>query len=203
MLFFAFLGCDGSGKSAVIRGLKERLANDDLTVVTGHWRPRAFSREATAEGLVVADNPHGEVPRACLSSILKLGWLAANWWFGWIRLKNKLGKSGVLLFDRYHADLLVDSRRYRYGGPMVLAKWATRLMPQPDIVFFLDADPQVLLSRKQEVGKEALKVAREKYLALCKTHPRFTTVDASQSLDQVIDEIYQQIVKFRTKISSI
>lgn len=196
-MFISFLGCDGSGKSAVIRGLKERLAKDDVTVITGHWRPRAFSRETAAEGLVVADNPHGEVPRGCLSSILKLGWLAMNWWLGWIRLRSKLGRSGVLLFDRYHADLLVDPKRYRYGGPAFLARIACALMPQPDQVFFLDAYPDVLLSRKQEVGREALMAAREKYLSLCKTNSRFRIIDASQPLDQVIDEIYKHIIKRR------
>jgi thymidylate kinase len=189
MLFFSFLGCDGSGKSAVIRGLKERLSNDDVTVITGHWRPRAFSRETAAEGLVVADNPHGEAPRGYLSSILKLGWLAVNWWVGWIRLRSKLGNSGVLMFDRYHADLLVDPRRYRYGGPAFLARLTCALMPQPDRVFFLDADPDVLLSRKQEIGKEALMAAREKYLALCKTNSRFIVIDASQPLEDVVASV--------------
>ena len=196
-MFISFLGCDGSGKSAVIRGLKERFAKDDVTVITGHWRPRAFSRATAAEGLVIADNPHGEVPRGCLGSILKLGWLAIHWWVGLIRIKRKLGRSGVLVFDRYHTDLLVDPKRYRYGGPAFLARIACALMPQPDQVFFLDADPDVLLSRKQEVGKEALMAAREKYLSLCKTNSRFQIIDASQSLDQVIDEIYQHIIKRR------
>jgi thymidylate kinase len=95
----------------------------------------------------------------------------------------------VLLFDRYHADLLVDPRRYRYGGPMWLARLASRLMPQPDIVCFLDAEPEVLLARKQEVGREALAESREKYLALSATHRRFRIIDAAQPLEKVIEEV--------------
>ncbi len=99
----------------------------------------------------------------------------------------------MVLFDRYHADLLVDPRRYRYGGPMALARLASRLMPQPDVVVFLDAEPEVLLARKQEVSREALATAREKYLVLAASHPRFRVVDASQPLEKVIEDVLKLV----------
>jgi thymidylate kinase len=85
---------------------------------------------------------------------------------------------------------LVDPKRYRYGGPMWIARMASHLMPQPDLVLFLDADPEVLLSRKQEVSADALAASRSSYLQLCASHPRFRIIDASQPLAQVIDEVY-------------
>jgi thymidylate kinase len=192
-MFISFLGCDGSGKSAVIRGLKDQLSTEGIHVISGHWRPRAFAKETARHGEAIADNPHGAPARDPLSSILKLGWLWLNWWIGWVRMRREMGRDGVLLFDRYHIDLLVDPERYRYGGPMCLARLVCRLMPQPDQVFFLDAEPGVLLSRKQEVSKEALAAARKKYLDLCKSHPRFTMIDANQPLDQVIDDVMKRI----------
>ena len=72
---------------------------------------------------------------------------------------------------------------------MWLARLACHLMPQPDIVFFLDAEPAVLLSRKQEVSEAALIHSREKYLKLCESHERFQIIDASQPLDQVIERV--------------
>jgi thymidylate kinase len=87
----------------------------------------------------------------------------------------------------------VDPIRYRYGGPRKLAEWASNLMPQPEIVFFLDADPEVLLSRKQEVSHEALTKSRESYLQLTKSHKRFCVIDASQSLNQVVEDVVNQI----------
>jgi thymidylate kinase len=194
-MFISFLGCDGSGKSAVLRGLKGRLLADGSRVISGHWRPRAFVKESTEEGWIIADNPHGEAPRGYLSSILKLGWLGLNWWLGWLRIQGKIGKNGYVLFDRYHADLLIDPRRYRYGGPMALARIASCLMPQPKIVFYLDADPSVLLSRKQEVSREALIESRRNYLQLCKTHPRFIVIDTNRSINEVIHDIYQEVQK--------
>jgi thymidylate kinase len=195
MPFISFLGCDGSGKSAVIQQLTERLRAEGHEVVCGHWRPKAFATNPTETGGGPTDDPHGQAPRGLASSSLKLAWLWLNWWIGWCRGLGRVSKSGFVLFDRFHGDLLVDPRRYRYGGPIGLAKLATRLMPQPDRVLFLDAPPDVLLARKQEVSKEALEKSRASYLALCQTHERFLVIDASQALEDVVDDVYQQLMK--------
>jgi thymidylate kinase len=187
MPFIAFLGCDGSGKSAVLDRLTERLQTEGWSVVRGHWRPVATpTLRAESNG---AENPHGRPPRGPVASFLKLGWLWINWWMGWLGSLRHASRSGVVLFDRYHADLLVDPMRYRYGGPMWLAGVASRLMPQPDLVFYLDADPGVLLSRKQEVSRETLEKSRNAYLRLAAGNGRFRVVDASKPLLEVVDEI--------------
>ena len=188
MSFIAFLGCDGSGKSAVIEGITRHFKAMDQTVSRGHWRPKAFSREMPTLTVPV-DDPHGKSPRGVASSVLKLGWLWLNWRLAWLGTMGRNARNDMVIFDRYHADLLVDPRRYRYGGPMWLARLATRLMPQPDRVYFLDATPEVLLSRKQEVGIEALAASRAAYLALAQTNPRITVIDASQSLERVIADV--------------
>jgi thymidylate kinase len=149
----------------------------------------AFAAESPDGARATADDPHGQRPRGAIASILKLGWLWLNWWVGWWKFLGAASREGVVLFDRYHADLLVDPKRYRYGGPIWLARLASRLMPQPDIVIFLDAHPDVLLSRKQEVPREALERSRQRYLDLCKSHPRFHITDASQPLEDVIASV--------------
>ena len=186
MPFVAFLGCDGSGKSAVIHGVARQLRSRGIRVTCGHWRPVAFGGGDRSGHLATAPDPHGQVPRGLAGSVAKLGWLWLNWWCGWFRWLRRARRSGVVLFDRYHADLLVDPRRYRYGGPRRLARLASRLMPQPDLVVFLDAPPEVLLQRKQEVSRDALERSRERYLSLCTGHPRFRIIDASRPLADVV-----------------
>jgi thymidylate kinase len=184
MPFIAFLGCDGSGKSAVIQAVAARLEAEGNRVKPGHWRPKPFNKSSSSQA---ADNPHGQHPRGFASSILKLGWLWLSWWVAWCRGLHHDSRHGYLLFDRYHGDLLVDPKRYRYGGPMWLARIASRNMPQPDRVIFLDADPAVLLSRKQEVGLESLITSRSAYLAFARSNPRVEVVDASRPLAEVIE----------------
>lgn len=193
MSFYAFLGCDGSGKSAVIAQVAAKLRENGIEVTCGHWRPMAFSAEKPGSAIQSADDPHGQIPRGKVSSVLKLGWLWFNWWGGWFQSLRRKNSSGAILFDRYHGDLLVDPRRYRYGGPMWLAKIASRCMPQPDFVFFLDAASDVLLSRKQEVSRGALEQARKCYLELTKSHPRFRVINASQPLDDVVQDVIKKI----------
>jgi len=198
MPFIAFLGCDGSGKSAVLDRVTERARDVRLEVVRGHWRPRAIGNSNAEDAAGHADTPHDQEPRGTLSSVIKLGWLWANWWMGWWKHLGSQSKHGLVLFDRYHADILVDPRRYRYGGPPVLARIASPLMPQPALVFFLDASPAVLLSRKQEVSLEALAKSRATYLELAASHPRFRIIDASRPLDQVVEEVFGKIEEIMT-----
>ena len=60
-------------------------------------------------------------------------------------------RSTLVLYDRHFTDILIDPRRYRYGGP----RWALRLnawlAPRPDLVLLLDAPAETLQARKQEV----------------------------------------------------
>lgn len=193
MAFIAFLGCDGSGKSAVIERVTSILEADGNEVWKGHWRPQPFSNNTTDNHISTADDPHGQTPRGKLSSILKLAWLWLNWWVGWFGGLRAKSRQGMVIYDRYHGDIRVDPRRYRYGGPSFLAEWASNMMPQPDIVFFLDAVPEVLLSRKQEVPRAALEKARRAYLQLVDTHTRFATIDASPALEAVVHDVLRII----------
>ncbi len=197
MAFIAFLGCDGSGKSTIIQGVTDHLAASGVEIQQGHWRPRMLDFRAEKISSA-ADDPHRLGNRGFSLSLVKLGWLWLNWWISWIFELSAASRSGVILFDRYHADLLVDPKRYRYGGPMGIARIASRCMPQPDLVFFLDAPPAVLLSRKQEVTEEALIKSRDAYTQLANHNSRFVIIDAQKPALEVIDEVVASISRIRT-----
>jgi thymidylate kinase len=193
MPFIAFLGCDGSGKTAVIQGLKSRLEEGGHRVTLGHWRPKAL--DPSSDSSESANDPHGQAARGVAVSILKLVWLWLNWWVAWLRSLRAESRVGYVLFDRYHGDLLVDPLRYRYGGPTWLAKLVCQMMPQPDRVIFLDAPAEILLARKQEVSAENLKFGRAAYLRLANDNARFLVVDASKNLVSVINDVILGIRK--------
>ena len=193
MPFIAFLGCDGSGKSAVIAAVSERSRAAGQAVAHGHWRPVAVGDSGKSRSLQDAAEPHGRSPRGGFGSVLKLGWICLNWWIGWFRFLRRQAKCGLLIFDRYHADLIVDPRRYRYGGPMWLARFASKWMPQPDIVFYLDAPPEILLSRKNEVPKAALEKSRAAYLRLAGDSRIIHVIDAARPLDEVVEDVLGRI----------
>ena len=199
MPFIAFLGCDGSGKSAVIEKIADKLTDVGILVTLGHWRPTAFGKPETTGKTDAADDPHGQTARGAFPSLLKLGWLWINWWGGWWRDLGALSRAGVIFFDRYHGDLAVDPKRYRYGGPAACARLASRWIPQPDLVIFLDASPEVLLSRKQEVSHEALEQARARYLEWVSRNSNCVRIDAERPLVAVVDDVLQRIENLNTK----
>jgi thymidylate kinase len=173
----------------VLDQLEQHLNAKGIEVSRGHWVPR----KPGTKGGGSAEDPHGKPPRGQLASIAKLAYLAFRWWTGWFRGLREKSKHGVILFDRYHADLLADPRRYRYGGSLWLARLALGCLPQPDLVIFLDAPADVLLSRKQEVSRETLERSIRNYRELGEGTRGYRVIDASQPIDKVMFAVLHEV----------
>ncbi len=191
--WICILGPDGSGKSTVIEHLARRLTRrrEVCGVDLYHWRPEVV-RPTGGEPVT---NPHASPPHSRLKSLLKLAFLACDWslWY-WMRLVHRQAKGYLSVFDRGYADILVDPHRYRYGGPLWLARLVGFCLPAPDTTIVLDANSEVLRSRKQEVAPEECARQRQAYLDLAKHTPSSHVVDASQPIEAVVDEV-ERIVR--------
>jgi hypothetical protein len=101
-----------------------------------------------------------------------------------------------VIFDRYYHDLLIDPLRYRYGGPVGLAKFLGRLVPPPDLLFLvLDADDEVILSRKREVPLDELRRQRESYQGFTKGVKRATLVKTDRGIERTVEEASRFVVE--------
>jgi len=189
----AFLGMDGSGKTSVIEGVGEALLPIFHRQKIIHLRPSLRAKQY--QGPVT--NPHGRPPRGFFLSVGKLFYWWAEYAVGWFLsvFPSKVRKA-LILFDRYYHDLLVDSKRYRYGGPMWLARLATRFVPKPDLFIFLDLPAEVAYSRKPEVPPEEARKLREQYLKLARSLPNSHVVDASRPFAEVVTEVEQIILDY-------
>jgi thymidylate kinase len=189
-LKIVILGPDGAGKSSVVQGLIRRLDQAGRVVTMRYLKPDlVISRRGEAAINLV---PHGKPPRSALSSLAKIiVWLMEEWYANLFWDK----KGTLLICDRYYHDLLVDPKRYRYGGPASAAKLVGQLMPQPELWILLDAPAEVLQARKQEVTLEETARQRQAYLALVHKQRKHVIVDASQSLDRVIAEVEKAIME--------
>lgn len=183
------LGPDGAGKSSVIQGLMSRLCQEKCAVKVRHLKPRIVLAQRGEPGAINVD-PHSKPPRSAITSIAKIViWLMEEWYAHLFQ-----DRPGTLLIcDRYYHDLLVDSIRYRYGGPQWMARLAGKLMPQPQLWVLLDAPAEVLQARKQEVSPAESARQRQAYLAFIRKQRQYAIVDASQSLDRVIADVEQAI----------
>jgi thymidylate kinase len=139
--------------------------------------------------------PHGRPPRGAAASFAKVVDLWLDYALGYMgRILPGLIRSELVLFDRCFYDLLVDSRRIRYGGPPGLLRAAARMAPCPELVILLDAPPEVLLSRKQEVSPAEVARQRETYLELARTLPSAVVVNAAQLPEDVIHDALAAIM---------
>ncbi len=76
------------------------------------------------------------------------------------------------------------------------------IYPMPDLIIFLDAPPEILLTRKQEVPLEYLQARREAFLDKGEEVSGFVRVDADQPLDTVYEEVSNHILQFYNKNGS-
>ncbi len=188
--WIAVLGPDGSGKSAVIAALRERLKPTRLDLLECHWWPEPMEKGA-APGPPVTD-PHSRRPRGTLLSIGKTVLLGLRWWLA------RLGKTGharskraMVISDRYYDDLLVDPRRYRYGANLCWARWMFRLLPRPDRVLVLVGEPEEIHRRKKELPLAEVRRQMEAYRELAdKLGDRAVVIDAGRPLIEVAERAW-------------
>ena len=120
-LMVVFLGADGSGKSTAIAEIQQKLAPAFRQSKYTHLRPRLGLKSNDNSPPVV--DPHSQPPRNWFLSILKLFYFIADYCLGYVfQIYPQLVRSTFVVFDRYYHDLLVDSKRFRYGGSMWLPK---------------------------------------------------------------------------------
>lgn len=193
-LFVVVLGPDGSGKSTVIESLAASFCGKRsvIPVFRFHWRAQLLNSTRTPQ---IVTDPHGSPARSRFMSVVKLAYLGIVFTMGyWLKLHRLLHRGCVVLFDRYYYDMLVDACRYRYSGPMWMARLVGRCIPCPDLVVLLDASPEILQSRKQEVPFEETARQRNAYLGLVQEFPNRLIVDASKSVESITREVSDAIL---------
>ena len=179
----SFLGPDGSGKSTII----------DLLMTTNYFKYKYYFhlKPISQDNIstTVETNPHSKPLYSKFKSYIKLLYFIYQYNFGWLKNIVKLRtKSSLIIFDRYYDDLLVDNKRYRYGGSLGIAKFVRLFIPRPDLYFILTTDAKVIYERKQEVTFEDLDRQIKDYRALADGQ-RYFNIDVNRTPQEIVDEI--------------
>lgn len=204
---FAVLAPDGTGKTtfleALIKELNYYYVNDeeDGRFHVYHFRPTVLPNlGAVGEkaGVMEQDkdwtNPHRGKAANPISSLVRITYYMLDYIIGWQKcVRNDVHYDRYSVFDRYSYDFIVDPLRSKIGLPKWVRRFFVRLTPQPKIVFVLDADPDIIYARKQELTKEEITRQLGVYRELANSHKRFRTISAEQTPEEMAKEAVQII----------
>ena len=196
--WIAFIGPDGCGKSFVIEAVTGDFASAFQRIVRYHLRPKSLPARTNSETPVT--DPHGKPVRGGLYSMAKMLYLFADYWLGYLSsVRPATVRTRLVVFDRYFYDILVDPRRVLYGGPAWLPKMLARLVPRPDLVLLLNASPEVLWSRKQEVPYEEVVRQQAGYLRVAREMGDVIVIDAAGTREEVVLKARHAILDYFTR----
>ena len=187
------LGPDGAGKSSLIEALSHRMdCVFSRSVCLGFAPPlhRLFYRTRHP-----TDQPHALPLRSLIASLTRAVYWFLYYTVGYLSVHVALARSVLVLYDRHFLDILIDVKRYRYGGPVWIPRLIWHLMPKPDLVILLNAPPEVIQSRKQEVSFEETERQCKAYLSLVSTLTNGHVVDAAQGQNGVATDVSKIILQ--------
>tara|TARA_B110000902_G_scaffold242890_1_gene294644 strand:+ start:797 stop:1456 length:660 start_codon:yes stop_codon:yes gene_type:complete len=204
---FAFLGTDGSGKSTIISHITPVLNNVyPDTVYYEHLRPNLFPSIARLLGKKdefndPVTNPHSKNPSGTFGSLFRWSYYLLDYTIGY-GLKvfpKKIFTSCVWIFDRYYYDYRLDKRRTRVDLPDWVLKFGQWIIPEPDIIFCLGADPEIIFARKPELPLEEVQRQVEKLKLFSIDKKKAIWIDTSDSIEKSVEDVILAINNLTNK----
>jgi len=203
----AFLGTDGSGKSTLIDSIRPIL-NEAFHkgVYYEHLRPNKFpsiakllGKKEEFDGPVT--DPHSKEPSGFLGSLLRWSYYLLDYTLGYMLkvFPKRASKSCVWIFDRYYYDYRIDKRRTRVNLPDWLLRLGQFIIPEPDLIICLGADPVSIHSRKPELTLDEVKRQVSVLSEFCSANKRAVWVDTGQSINQSVNDTMTAILKVMKK----
>ncbi len=206
--FVSFSGIDGAGKSTQIEALRMRMEEDGLRVLLiRFWDDIAKLtqlRKSTGHTMFKGDKGIG-TPSAPINrrdknvrSSLMTGVRLILYCFDAVSIRVAVkralrSKADLVIFDRYIYDELAN---LPLNNPAIRAyvRLIMKLVPQPHISYFLDADPVKARARKPEYPIEFLYINRQSYLALSKLIGGLTII-----APMPIEEVERSVLSYARK----
>lgn len=211
--FFAVEAPDGTGKTTFIDNLILELmkfyVSEDKRFCVHHFRPSILPNlGAAGEKMHVMkqdrdfDNPHRAKEANFCSSFMRMSY----YWLDYIigipfLIRKEVQYERYTIFDRYIYDFLVDPSRSRIKLPYWLRASFVKAAQKPQIVFVLQAAPEIVYERKKELTLEEISSQMDNFKKLSEIGSEFVIVDANKPVGEMVKYATRVIFeKFMTRI---
>jgi dTMP kinase len=186
----SFAGIDGSGKSTQVAAVARRLRDLGADVASSKTRLSAtYSIFALSERLF--DDPHAYHPGipATLREFVIASDVVQHFH---TEIAAQLAAGRTVVWDR--GPLCYEAYARAYGASMEWVGPMLALVPQPDVTFLLDVDPDLAWERIRRRTEKPMLTSerpaflatfRQSYLALARRHPGIVVLDAGREPDEL------------------
>jgi thymidylate kinase len=202
-----FSGVDGAGKSTVIENIVLRIEKQlRKPVVVLRHRPSilpilsVWSKGKEQAHLDVIEGlPRQGKNKSVLSSFIRFSYYYLDYLLGQFVVYFKYILRGkVVIYDRYYFDFINDSKRSNIVLSKKLTSFFYNFLLKPEFNFFLFADADIILKRKEELSKATIEKLTADYHDLFESlqsksntlvYQPINNVDLEVTLNQVIKTI--------------
>lgn len=221
MFTVAIVGADGAGKTTVARKLPEfcpipsryiymgtNIESSNIALPTSRLflflKLLSYRRKARRKGITDPNyisthhNAHRSVKRGRIGTTLRFFNRLAEACFRQFVSWVYQARGFVVVYDRHvlFNAATSDGKKHRNVSDRAFYRILADFFPQPDLVIFLDAPPEVLFARKGEGTLDYLQRKREACMIQGEKMDNFVKIDATQPLDTVLAEVSREIVAF-------
>ncbi|MEM4312979.1 MAG: hypothetical protein QXH95_02865 [Thermoplasmata archaeon] len=200
------LGPDGSGKSTIANLVLERVSGSFHGGRVQYLRPYLLPAMGRlkfwnpSEEITTNPQPHNHPEQNPFKSLIRFFYYLIDYVIGYpIKIYWQKVRKNIIIFDRYYYDYLVDLRRYQFNIPRWLPRFFLPFIPSPDITIYLDAEPDLLYKRKQELSLLELERQVKEFKKVVSQVPNTISVRVDKPVEEIVKEISHQILNMKSQ----
>jgi thymidylate kinase len=204
-----FSGVDGAGKSTVIENIAVRVEKQlRKKVVVLRHRPSVLpilsvwtKGKEKAHQDAIESLPRQGKNNSLLSSLFRFSYYYTDYILGQFVVYFKhIFRGHVVIYDRYYFDFINDSKRSNIELPKKLTVFCYRFLLKPKFNFFLFADADIILKRKQELSKITIEKLTHDYHSLFEslsskshfsTYETINNIELEITLNRIVGTLIQ------------
>ena len=209
-LLIVFLGPDGCGKSTLCERIPVVLQEAFMPgrVRRFYWRPMLLPPIEKLLSILGVKSRESQSPTVHQSTLpadnrivsaIRFVYYWLDFVIGRVEFYSTWARGGIVCFDRYYHEFFVYPQRFRLNLGLSVPKAFMPLVPRPDLIFNLRADPGELMRRKPEISLNELERQLNAYSSLLSCSSNAHEINVGQPIDDVIRDVTVIILDFMTQ----